>query len=120
MKNPLDFPIKNRFVKYSIEKLTKLDDIKAVYQNWLDNPCNKHGTDGPGLLDSGLKYLDISLNIFNQNNLDLIPASGPMIFVANHPLGGLDGMLLAQMLLKIRPDLKVLTNEMLLTFPRVF
>ncbi|MBL4661412.1 MAG: lysophospholipid acyltransferase family protein [Alcanivoracaceae bacterium] len=117
MKNPLDLPIKNKLIKFLIEKLTKLDDIKTIYQNWLDEPSNQHGTDGQGLLDSGLSYLDATLEIINQQNLDAIPASGATVFVANHPLGGLDGMLLTQMLLKIRPDLKVLTNEVLLTFP---
>lgn len=37
--------------------------------------------------------------------------------VANHPLGGLEGMLLTQLLLSIRPDLKVLTNHLLLRIP---
>lgn len=117
MKNPLDIPIKNKWLKLGLEKLTKLDGLKDIYQNWLDNPNNKHGTDGPGLLDSSLNYLDAKLDISNQNNLIKIPNTGPIVFVANHPLGGLDGMLLTQMLLKIRPDLKVLTNEILLLFP---
>ncbi len=117
MKNPLDLPIKNNLIKYLIEKTTKLDGIKAIYQNWLDNPDNNHGTDGAGLLDSGLTYLDTKLTIQNEQLLKTIPKIGPIIFVSNHPLGGLDGMLLTQMLLKIRPDLKVLTNEMLLAFP---
>lgn len=117
MKNPLDLPIKNKPVKYLVEKFTKLDDIKEIYQNWLDNPDNDHGVDGKGLLDAGLKDLDAKLSLINEKNLQDIPESGPIIFVANHPLGGLDGMLLTQLLLRIRPDLKVLTNEMLLTFP---
>jgi putative hemolysin len=117
MKNPLDLPISNKLLKYLIEKTTKLDGIKAIYQDWLDNPNNAHGVDGPGLLDSGLSYLDTDLIIHNKENLKNIPQNGPVVFVANHPLGGLDGMLLTQMLLKTRPDLKVLTNEVLLTFP---
>ena len=61
MRNPLDLPIKNKLIKYLIEKTTKLDGIKAIYQNWLDNPDNNHGTDGAGLLNSGLSYLDTKL-----------------------------------------------------------
>jgi len=117
MKNPLDLPIKNKFLKYLIEKTTKLNGIKAIYQDWLDNSENNHGTDGAGLLDFGLSHLDTKLAIHHGFNLKDIPSSGAIVFVANHPLGGLDGMLLAQMLLKIRPDLKVLTNEVLLAFP---
>ncbi|MBL4773478.1 MAG: lysophospholipid acyltransferase family protein [Alcanivoracaceae bacterium] len=117
MKNPLDLPIKNKLIKFLIEKLTKIDDINGIYQRWLDEPTNQHGTDGSGLLDAGLRDLDAQLKLVNQQNLESVSTSGATIFVANHPLGGLDGMLLTQMLLKIRPDLKVLTNEILLTFP---
>ena len=37
--------------------------------------------------------------------------------VANHPLGGIEGMLLARELLRVRPDTRVLTNELLLKIP---
>jgi len=47
-----------------------------------------------------------------------IPTDGrPVIFVSNHPLGGLDGMIIAQMIHESRPDsreLKVIVNELLM------
>jgi len=47
-----------------------------------------------------------------------IPADGrPVIFVSNHPLGGLDGMIIAQMIHESRSDkrqLKVIVNELLM------
>ena len=41
----------------------------------------------------------------------------PLLVVANHPLGCLEGMLLTRELLRHRPDTKVLANELLLRFP---
>lgn len=41
----------------------------------------------------------------------------PVIFVSNHPLGGLDGMIIAQMIHRSRPnsrELKVIVNELLM------
>ena len=39
----------------------------------------------------------------------------PVIFVSNHPLGGLDGMIIAQMIHETRPRLlKVIVNELLM------
>ena len=39
----------------------------------------------------------------------------PLIFVSNHPLGGLDGMIIAQMIHEHRPrPLKVIVNELLM------
>ena len=47
-----------------------------------------------------------------------IPANGkPVIFVSNHPLGGLDGMIIAQMIHESRSEkreLKVIVNELLM------
>ena len=39
-----------------------------------------------------------------------IPASGPVVVVANHPFGVLDGAALAVLLMRVRPDVKVVTN----------
>jgi len=39
-----------------------------------------------------------------------IPASGPIVVVANHPFGLLDGAALAVLLMRVRPDVKVVTN----------
>ena len=39
-----------------------------------------------------------------------IPGTGPVVVVANHPCGVLDGALLTVMLTRVRPDVKVLTN----------
>jgi putative hemolysin len=39
-----------------------------------------------------------------------IPATGPVVVVANHPFGVLDGAALAVLLMRIRPDVKVVTN----------
>ena len=43
-----------------------------------------------------------------------IPAEGPVVVVANHPLGGLEGILLTWLLRLARPDYKVFVNVMLL------
>jgi putative hemolysin len=42
-----------------------------------------------------------------------IPAEGPLVAVANHPFGGPEGVVLAALLLDVRPDVKVLGNYLL-------
>ncbi|MGI9401250.1 MAG: hypothetical protein ACR2O0_08360, partial [Rhizobiaceae bacterium] len=115
MKNPLDFPIRNRFIKWFVEWITSLGVLKGWYQDWVEFPVERR--DGSAFLDYTLGRLGVSLEITPEQQLENVPESGPVIFLSNHPLGGLDGMLLTKKLLEIRPDLKVLTNEHLLIFP---
>jgi putative hemolysin len=46
-------------------------------------------------------------------DLDLLPDQGPVVVVANHPFGGIEGLLLARLLLERRSDVRILANYML-------
>ncbi|MFQ1701203.1 lysophospholipid acyltransferase family protein [Loktanella agnita] len=48
-----------------------------------------------------------------QAQLDLIPKKGPVILVANHPHGMVDGMILADLLGRVRTDYRILTRAFL-------
>ena len=55
----------------------------------------------------------------NASNLEEIPRTGPVLIVANHPLGGLEGVAISKVISDVRPDLKVLTNELLRSVPEL-
>ncbi len=48
-----------------------------------------------------------------------IPATGPVVVVANHPYGILDGAILTVLLTRVRTDVKVLTNFLLGDVPEL-
>jgi len=48
-----------------------------------------------------------------------IPASGPVVVVANHPYGVLDGTILTVLLTRVRPDVKVLIIALLGDVPEL-
>ncbi len=48
-----------------------------------------------------------------------IPVSGPVVVVANHPHGLVDGMIMAEMVARIRPDFKILTRSLLTGIPEI-
>ena len=51
--------------------------------------------------------------------LDEIPAEGPLVIVANHPFGGLEGLVLMAALNQLRPDVKLLANHLLWRIPEM-
>lgn len=46
-----------------------------------------------------------------------IPAAGPLVVVANHPFGALDGLVLLDLLGRVRSDAKLLGNQWLAALP---
>src|SRR5271157_3072024 len=52
-------------------------------------------------------------------DLERIPIKGPLVAVANHPFGVLDGVALAVLLSRVRPDVKILTNSLLQGIPEL-
>lgn len=48
-----------------------------------------------------------------------IPKTGPLVVVANHPHGLVDGMIMAELINRVRPDFKILTRSLLTGIPEV-
>lgn len=48
-----------------------------------------------------------------------IPATGPVVIVANHPHGLVDGMVMAEIVNRVRSDFKILTRSLLTGIPEV-
>jgi len=70
------------------------------------------GTDDLPLWDRALDALRISIEP-RAGDLSRIPATGPLLVVANHPLGLADGLALLQLLHRARGDVKVIATRLL-------
>lgn len=70
-----------------------------------------------GHLD-GLAFVDEIVNMFRPKitlrGLDNLSPEGRLIVASNHPLGGLDGIVLMQAIGKVRPDIQFPVNDILL------
>jgi len=67
---------------------------------------------GLDMVEQVLDHLDI-LCAIPAHDLEQIPAHGPLIVIANHPTGTLDGLALLYAISRVRRDVKVVTNRML-------
>ena len=71
---------------------------------------------------SGLEFIDRVFDFFNfsysvtERDRRNIPALGRVIIVANHPIGSLDGLAILKLVSEVRPDVKIVANDMLSHF----
>ena len=104
MTNPCRLRFKPRIISAVIEKVLGLDRLAQIYDGRPPG-CTTHE-----FLQHTLDALGVSLDLVNASNLEEIPRTGPVLIVANHPLGGLEGVAISKVISDVRPDLKVLTN----------
>lgn len=86
-------------------KLFRIQRLNRIYEKF----SHYNGLD---FIDACLDELQINYEV-PVNDFKNIPAKGPVVFIANHPYGGLDGLLLIRLVAGIRPDLKVMANYVL-------
>lgn len=67
---------------------------------------------GPDFVDAFLKDLDVNYEVSGLEHLAAL-AQGPFITVSNHPYGGLDGLILIDLIGHSREDFKVMANQFL-------
>ncbi|MFQ6547215.1 lysophospholipid acyltransferase family protein [Aestuariibius sp. 2305UL40-4] len=72
----------------------------------------KGAPQGQAFWKAALDTMGIALTT-PREQLDRIPKDGPVVIVANHPHGLVDGMVLAELIGRVRTDYKVLTRALL-------
>ncbi|MGB8012898.1 MAG: GNAT family N-acyltransferase [Terriglobales bacterium] len=92
-------------------KFIPMQQARDLYQRVRNAPA------GFGL-EALLSEMKITLEV-QPADLDRIPVKGPLVAVANHPFGVLDGAALAALLSRVRSDVKVLTNSLLEGIPEL-
>ena len=90
---------------WTLMKLLRISTLNKLY----DKHKNKDTAD---FLNGLLEDLQIEFEI-PVEDLRRIPKNGAFITISNHPLGGVDGVLLLKLLLERRPDYKIIANFLL-------
>jgi len=106
-----DQPVLQRAVIQAIERIGGQRKLKKLYFQH-----QKSVAAGENFFAAALRLLRMTVE-FDQAELALTPASGPVLFISNHPYGVLDGITLTWLATHVRPDTKVLANDVLCQAP---
>ena len=93
------------FFGWVLMQLLRISALNSIY--------NKHKE------KKDLEFLNAILDEFQiefeipEEDLKRIPKTGSFITISNHPLGGIDGILLLKLLIENRPDYKIIANFLL-------
>lgn len=102
-------PWMQRAIIRTIEALTGKFKLWSLYQKYHNR---QRGENDEGFWKEALKLLDITLE-YDETKLKAAPKNRPLVIVANHPYGVLDGLAIGYLASRIRSDYRVLTNSVL-------
>ena len=103
-KNPKIRRILPGFIIRYLKRIVHQDDINDILRNYAD-------LRGAGFNDAALGYMGVT---YRAHGVDNLPKGGRNIFVSNHPLGGLDGLVFMSELTKHFPAIKFPVNDILM------
>ena len=93
------------FSGWLLMKVLKISTLNKLYDR------NKHLKD-LDFLNAILDELNIKFEI-PEEDLKRLPKDGAYITISNHPLGGIDGILLLKLMLEREPNFKIIANFLL-------
>jgi len=93
------------FCGWVLMKVLKISTINKIYNK------NKHLSD-LDFLNALLDDFQIKFDI-PEEDLKRLPKDGAYITISNHPLGGIDGILLLKLMIEQRSDFKIIANFLL-------
>jgi putative hemolysin len=101
-----------RPARRALDRALGLAELDRIYR---DLPA---GVTGDAFLAWVLDRFGVGLRV-GDADLARIPRTGAVVVVANHPFGGIEGIVLARALLRVRPDVKLLANFLLGRIPQL-
>src|SRR3954451_2358668 len=88
-------------VSSALERILKLDRLDDLYSRVTST------SDGRPRFERLLELLNVRVEVAPAD-LAQIPGKGPVLLVANHPFGFIEGGILAAILPRIRPDVRIM------------
>ncbi len=90
-----------------IELVTGQRMLEQLYRDWSVNPPQ-----GENIFAAAMRLLNIDLHT-DFSAWRQLPKVGPLLVIANHPYGVLDGLAIGYLTTLVRPDVKIMTHSLL-------
>lgn len=94
----------------ALEHVFQLDRLNQLYDKF--RACD----DGRGFAGRVLEFLGVKIELQTAAVATRL-RNGPAVVVANHPFGGIEGLVLTRIFQEQRPDVRVLANSLLARVP---
>jgi putative hemolysin len=91
----------------TVENLTGRKYLQQIYEELHEETPNPFD-----VWENAMNKLDIKMD-YDHSQLEKAPKTGPVIFVANHPFGVVDGAIMCHLVTRVRRDYFLLVNEVL-------
>lgn len=101
-----------RLIKRPFESLSGLRDMDRIYARAWKMP-----KDIP-FCDRALQASGVRAGVAEEE-LARVPKEGAVVVVANHPFGGIEGIILLSLMKRVRPDVKAMANYLLSAIPEM-
>ena len=101
-------PVARKLIMRAIELATGRRRIEKLYHEIYDMELQPEE-----VWKACLDQLGIEAQ-YDRSQLDKVPKGGPVVFIANHPFGVVDGLMLGHLVSQVRPRFFVLVNSLLL------
>ena len=102
-----------RLVELPVEKALAVSEVNRVYTMSVALYEEKGSYFSAGLSALGVEY-EVS-----DDDLRKIPATGPVLVIANHPFGAIEGLALGDIVSRARSDMRLLGNQLLQEIPQM-
>ncbi len=99
-----------RGIRPAIEAALRFPAMNRIYREIHSKCDDRHFS------DRTLDALEVELQ-FTIGDLSRIPATGPVVLIANHPIGGIDGLAMLAIMRRIRLDSRMIGNYMMSIIP---